>query len=135
MYAGQLVEGGPSEAVTQEPKHPYTRLLLSAAPDPDRIAASAGSSANVSATNATKAVSAAPEAAEPPRSRGEIPSLITPPSGCRFHPRCPHAMPVCRERFPGRTDLGGGRWVHCFLYGDGEGVPSDPAGRSESGRG
>ncbi|HKS69399.1 MAG TPA: ATP-binding cassette domain-containing protein, partial [Ktedonobacterales bacterium] len=42
MYAGQLVEGGPSEAVTQEPKHPYTRLLLSAAPDPDRIAGGAG---------------------------------------------------------------------------------------------
>ena len=37
MYAGQMVEGGPSEAVTQDPKHPYTQLLLSAAPDPDRL--------------------------------------------------------------------------------------------------
>jgi peptide/nickel transport system ATP-binding protein len=71
-------------------------LLISAAPDPGR----------------TSAV--------PFQARGEIPSLITPPSGCRFHPRCPHAMPVCRERFPGRTTLGGGHWTHCFLYGEGE---------------
>ncbi len=51
--------------------------------------------------------------------RGEIPSLINPPGGCRFHPRCPFAMPVCKERFPRRSDLGGGHWTHCFLYGDG----------------
>jgi peptide/nickel transport system ATP-binding protein len=95
MYAGQTVEGGPSDEVIQRPKHPYTQLLISAAPDPQR------------ATDT------------PFRARGEIPSLITPPSGCRFHPRCPHAMPVCRERFPGRTDLGGGHWTHCFLYGEG----------------
>ena len=96
MYAGQSVEGGPSDAVIQAPKHPYTQLLVSAAPDPDRT-----------------------EAATPVPARGEIPSLITPPGGCRFHPRCPHAMPVCRERFPGRTDLEDGRWTHCFLYGEG----------------
>jgi peptide/nickel transport system ATP-binding protein len=97
MYAGQTVEGGPSDAVIEQPKHPYTQLLIDAAPDPDR-------------TGALKPLSA----------RGEIPSLITPPTGCRFHPRCPHAMPVCRERFPARTELGGGRWTHCFLYGDGQ---------------
>lgn len=95
MYAGQVMEGGPSEAVIQQPKHPYTQLLISAAPDPDR-----------------------PEET-PFQARGEIPSLITPPTGCRFHPRCPHAMPVCRERFPGRTNLGNGHWTHCFLYGEG----------------
>ena len=99
MYAGQTVEGGPSEEVIQQPKHPYTQLLISAAPDPDR------SSLNESDKTAS--------------ARGEIPSLITPPTGCRFHPRCPHAMPVCRERFPKRTDLGGGHWTNCFLYGDG----------------
>jgi peptide/nickel transport system ATP-binding protein len=99
MYAGQMVEGGPSEEVIQQPKHPYTQLLLSAAPDPDRIGAGQG-------------------LARLP-ARGEIPSLINPPSGCRFHPRCPHAMPVCSERFPKRTELGGGHWTHCFLYGDG----------------
>jgi peptide/nickel transport system ATP-binding protein len=103
MYAGQTVEGGPSDEVIQRPKHPYTQLLISAAPDPVRHA------------NA------------PILARGEIPSLITPPSGCRFHPRCPHVMDVCRERFPGRTDLGGGHWTHCFLYGDGDGAGSAAA--------
>jgi peptide/nickel transport system ATP-binding protein len=98
MYAGQMVEGGSSEEITQRPKHPYTQLLLSAAPDPDRV--KVGQLATV------------PE-------RGEIPSLINPPTGCRFHPRCPHVMPVCRERFPQKTDLGGGHWTNCFLYGDG----------------
>lgn len=101
MYAGQMVEGGPSEEVTQRPKHPYTRLLLSAAPDPDRLKAGAAGMKEVGA-------------------RGEIPSLINPPTGCRFHPRCPHAMDVCRQRFPKRTDLGGGHWTNCFLYGDGD---------------
>jgi peptide/nickel transport system ATP-binding protein len=99
MYAGQMVEGGPSEEITQQPRHPYTQLLLSAAPDPDRL-------------NAGGQI-------EPLPARGEIPSLVRPPSGCRFHPRCPHVMPVCRERFPKRTDLGNGHWTHCFLYGEG----------------
>jgi peptide/nickel transport system ATP-binding protein len=96
MYAGQTVEGGPSDEVIQRPRHPYTQLLISAAPDPNR-------------TQETSF-----------QARGDIPSLITPPTGCRFHPRCPHAMPVCRERFPGRTSFGAGHWTHCFLYGEGE---------------
>jgi peptide/nickel transport system ATP-binding protein len=102
MYAGQTVEGGLSEEITQRPMHPYTRLLLSAAPDPDRLTGEGG-------------LTRLP-------ARGEIPSLVRPPSGCRFHPRCPHAMPVCRERFPQKTSLGGGHWVNCFLYGDGDSV-------------
>jgi peptide/nickel transport system ATP-binding protein len=107
LYAGQQVEGGPSEAVIQQPRHPYTQLLLSAAPDPDRPAGTAPA---------------------PMPARGEIPSLIQPPSGCRFHPRCPRVMTVCRERVPGRTELGGGHWTHCFLYGEGGGaVASDEA--------
>jgi peptide/nickel transport system ATP-binding protein len=101
MYAGQMVEGGPSEEIIQRPKHPYTQLLLSAAPDPDRLSPDG-------------------ESTTAPPARGEIPSLIHPPTGCRFHPRCPYAMPVCRQRFPRRTDLGGGHWTHCFLHGDGE---------------
>jgi peptide/nickel transport system ATP-binding protein len=101
MYAGQMVEGGPSDEIMQQPKHPYTQLLLSAAPDPERLANIRQGKAALSA-------------------RGEIPSLISPPTGCRFHPRCPHAMPVCKERFPKRTELGGGHWTNCFLYGDGE---------------
>ena len=98
MYAGQMVEGGPSEEVIQAPKHPYTQMLLSAAPDPDRI-------------RKGKNLPMLP-------ARGDIPSLINPPTGCRFHPRCSHAMPVCKQRFPARTDLGNGHWTHCFLYGD-----------------
>jgi peptide/nickel transport system ATP-binding protein len=76
MYAGQVVESGPVEVVTDHPAHPYTQLLLSAAPDPERAA--------------------------PPvlRGRGAPPSLVTPPAGCRFHPRCPHAMAVCAEQTP-----------------------------------
>ena len=101
MYAGQSVEGGPSEEVIQRPRHPYTQLLISAAPDPDRLGPDG------------KQARALP-------ARGEIPSLINPPSGCRFHPRCPHAMEICRQRFPGRTEFGGGHWTHCFLYGEGD---------------
>ncbi|HKD75573.1 MAG TPA: ABC transporter ATP-binding protein [Ktedonobacterales bacterium] len=108
LYAGQMVEGGQSEAVIQTPKHPYTQLLIGAAPDPDRLKEKGE---RLTSTG-----------------RGEIPSLITPPTGCRFHPRCPHAMPVCRERFPAKTDLGSGHWVHCHLYGDsGNGALSSSA--------
>ncbi len=108
MYAGQMVEGGPSEEVTQEPKHPYTQLLISAAPDPERI-------------------KAGEVGMKPVGARGEIPSLITPPTGCRFHPRCPHAMEVCRQRIPQRTELGNGHWTHCFLYGAGTDEKQDVA--------
>jgi len=111
MYAGQMVEGGPSEEVIQRPRHPYTQLLISAAPDPDRLGPDGKSTMTLPA-------------------RGEIPSLISPPGGCRFHPRCPHAMPVCSERFPKRTDLGGGHWTHCFLYGDGE-IDRSPGKKQE----
>src|SRR6266480_5737859 len=94
MYAGQMVEGGPSDEVIQRPKHPYTQLLISAAPNPDNLHAHSDKGVTELTT------------------RGEIPSLIHPPSGCRFHPRCPHAMPVCSQRFPTRTELGGGRWTN-----------------------
>ena len=106
MYAGQRVEGGPTDEIIQRPMHPYTQLLISAAPDPDRLGSGG-------------------QKAHPLPARGEIPSLINPPSGCRFHPRCPHAMEVCRQRFPERTDLGGGHWTHCFLYGEGDALSSD----------
>ncbi|MGH3166173.1 MAG: oligopeptide/dipeptide ABC transporter ATP-binding protein [Trebonia sp.] len=76
MYAGQVVESGPAVAVTDSPAHPYTQLLLSAAPDPERT------------TPVTL------------RGRGAPPSAVRPPSGCRFHPRCPHAMAICAEQAP-----------------------------------
>jgi peptide/nickel transport system ATP-binding protein len=98
MYAGQLVEGGPADSVILSPKHPYTQLLLSAAPDPARMF-KAGQRGMIQIP-----------------ARGEPPSLVNPPSGCRFHPRCPHAMAVCRERIPTRTEVGGEHFSNCFLY-------------------
>ena len=92
MYAGQVVESGPAVALTDEPAHPYTQLLLSAAPDPDRTA--------------------------PPSlaGRGAPPNLIRPPSGCRFHPRCPHAMAVCADAAPPAFTLTGERSNACWLH-------------------
>ena len=93
MYAGELVESGPSETVTREPAHPYTRLLISSAPDPARRTGR-----------------------DPVRDKGQPPSLISPPAGCRFHPRCPLAMPKCSTQAPPRFELGGGHWTRCWLY-------------------
>ena len=92
MYAGQLVEAAPSAELTDHPGHPYTQLLLSAAPDPDR--------------------------ATPPEltTRGAPPSLLAPPSGCRFHPRCPHAMDVCRHKAPPSITVGDGHIAACWLH-------------------
>ncbi|OIV35887.1 dipeptide/oligopeptide/nickel ABC transporter ATP-binding protein [Mangrovactinospora gilvigrisea] len=104
MYAGQMVEGGPKEDVIQRPAHPYTQLLVDASPDPARDRAADGT------------------ADEDGTTLGEPPNLADPPSGCRFRPRCPHAMAVCAEAFPPRTELGGGHWAHCWLHADGSGV-------------
>jgi peptide/nickel transport system ATP-binding protein len=97
MYAGRMVEGGDSETVTQAPAHPYTRLLIASAPDPDRLAG---------VTRVSE------------KAGGEPPSLIVPPSGCRFHPRCPHAMPRCSVDLPPPIpiDDAPGHWAACWLY-------------------
>jgi len=109
MYAGQVAETGPAATVTDEPAHPYTTLLLSAAPDPDRAAplALAG--------------------------RGAPPSLVTPPSGCRFHPRCPHAMAVCAQRTPPAFEVAAGHRSACWLHAAGlSSAESHPlAGRAD----
>ncbi|MFJ1822537.1 ABC transporter ATP-binding protein [Streptomyces sp. NPDC088139] len=107
MYAGRIVEGGDSETVTQRPAHPYTQLLIASAPDPDRVAA---------------------EAEQEDTGSGEPPSLIDPPPGCRFHPRCPKAMERCRTELPPRFDLEGGQWAACWLYADGTEAGHGPAG-------
>jgi peptide/nickel transport system ATP-binding protein len=95
MYAGQVVESGPAEAVTDRPEHPYTQLLLSAAPDPE---------------------TAGPSGRPAFGSRGAPPSLVTPPPGCRFHPRCPHAMTICAEAAPPRIDVADGHQSACWLH-------------------
>ena len=95
MYAGHMVEGAPSEELVSEPAHPYTKLLLSAVPNPkaDRMRIEA---------------------------RGEVPSLVNPPPGCPFANRCPHTMPVCRQVMPGIEQVGMAHWVRCHLYGSGD---------------
>jgi peptide/nickel transport system ATP-binding protein len=90
MYAGQVVESGPAAGVTDSPAHPYTQLLLSAAPDPER------------ATPVTL------------RGRGAPPSAVKPPSGCRFRLRCPYAMPVCEQQ-PPAFPAGSGHIGACWL--------------------
>ena len=95
MYAGQVIEGGDSETVTQEPAHPYTQLLIRSAPDPER------------AHNGVPTVTTAP---------GEPPSLISPPPGCRFAPRCPYAAEKCRTATPPKFDLGASHYAACWLY-------------------
>jgi len=92
MYLGKIVEYGLPADVLKQPKHPYTQALLASAPKLD------GSS---------------PEAI-----RGEPPSLINLPKGCRFEPRCPHAMPKCKQREPGLISKGE-ELVACYLYEDG----------------
>jgi peptide/nickel transport system ATP-binding protein len=99
MYAGRMVEGGDSETVTQRPAHPYTRLLIDSAPDPHRIAGVADDGVE-------------------DRGHGEAPSMIRPPAGCRFHPRCPYAMPRCSAESPPRLEIDDapGHWAACWLF-------------------
>jgi peptide/nickel transport system ATP-binding protein len=99
MYAGQLVESGPAVQVTDYPAHPYTQLLLSAAPDPERV------------TPVTL------------RGAGAPPSAVAPPSGCRFRLRCPHAMAICAERVPPAFPAGDGHVSACWLLDAGHQSP------------
>ena len=98
MYLGKIVECGDARTLARAPKHPYTEALFSAAlpSHPD-------------------------ERREEIILAGEVPSPLNPPSGCRFHPRCPHAMARCAEEGPMLTDVEG-RLVACHLYdGDARG--------------
>jgi len=98
MYAGQIVESGPTERVIQAPAHPYTRLLLDSSPSPD-AATAGGRDSRFTKTDL-----------------GELPSLISPPSGCRFHPRCPHVMDICRTEQPPGLEAADGGWAQCWLH-------------------
>ncbi len=91
MYAGHVVEHGPAEEVLHEPVHPYTRLLLSAVPDPR---------AELSITSS--------DVGEPPR-------VVDPGEGCRFRWRCPLAVPLCGERTPRLTVSSPGHEAACHV--------------------
>lgn len=93
MYLGKIVEVGDKDSIYEDPLHPYAVGLISAIPVPDPK---------------VKKSEAIP--------RGEIPSPINPPSGCRFHPRCPRAFERCPLEEPELKDVGNGRLVACHLY-------------------
>ena len=92
MYAAEVCELGSANKTTQEPLHPYSQALIASIPtvsrDEGRLATIAGSP----------------------------PNMIRPPLGCRFHPRCPHAMDVCRTKSPGFSEKDD-RLLRCWLYG------------------
>ena len=89
MYAGRLVEEGPTRQLFEAPRHPYTRHLVASLP---RIG-------DVSARTSLQ---------------GRPPSLANPPPGCRFHPRCPSAMDICRSQVPVMQSAAPGHRVACF---------------------
>ena len=92
MYAGKIVEEGVIGDVIDKPLHPYTKALLDAIP---RLGAKGVYLRSIP---------------------GDPPNLIAPPSGCRFHPRCPYASEICRIKEPDLKLLGDERRVACHLY-------------------
>ncbi len=100
MYLGRIVETAEVRELYSNPLHPYTQALLAAVPIPN-----------------------------PARRRqrtplsGDVPSPLKPPSGCRFHPRCPRAMPVCQSKSPQAREIETNHWVSCFLHSE----PTDAA--------
>jgi peptide/nickel transport system ATP-binding protein len=95
MYLGQIVEIGENDVIYDDPLHPYTRALLSAVPTVD------------------------PHLAQQRKRivlEGDVPSPINPPTGCRFHTRCPYAFDACSVDAPLMLDVGNGHQVRCHLY-------------------
>ena len=109
MYLGQVAEIGPSDALFRQPAHPYTGALLSSMPsmDPDHR------------------TEVAPLAGDPP-------NPIDPPSGCRFHPRCALAAPVCAQRVPVRTITGPHHVAACLVHEPGSGHPQAAAALAQA---
>lgn len=90
MYLGELVELGPVDSVLSNPRHPYTQSLMSAAPDVDQ-----------------------PGKRERVQLKGDLPSPMNPPSGCKFHTRCPVAIDRCQTEVPQTENLGPGHQAKC----------------------
>ncbi len=94
MYAGDIVEEGPAGRIIASPKHPYTEALVRSIP---KLRSTRGRKEDL------------------PVVWGQVPDLMIPPSGCRFHPRCPYIMEVCREEKPPFYEADGARAL-CYLY-------------------
>ena len=92
MYAGTIVESGPTRQLLEHPKHPYTQGLMASVPKLTGEGVSEGIP-------------------------GRIPNYLDPPSGCRFHPRCTHSMDICDKTQPPLFETGEGHRVACYLYG------------------
>jgi oligopeptide/dipeptide ABC transporter ATP-binding protein len=99
MYAGRLVEVSPVREIFAEPLHPYTQLLIGSLPSLEQKGTFQGIP-------------------------GLPPSVLERPSGCSFHPRCPHAMPRCTVEDPQLQQVRPNRWVACHLYDEAEGKPN-----------
>jgi oligopeptide/dipeptide ABC transporter ATP-binding protein len=95
MYMGRIVEEGPADAVYDSPAHPYTAALLSAVPEPDPLRQRSRNRIVL---------------------RGEIPSPLSPPSGCNFRTRCPFAMDICGKVVPPAFVTPAGSTAHCHLH-------------------
>lgn len=96
MYLGRIVELVESEELYKNPLHPYTQALLTAIPQPNPDVAK----------NRNRIIL-----------KGEIPSPVNPPSGCKFRTRCPYAKDICAEKAPDLTDYGDGHYVACHFAG------------------
>jgi len=104
MYLGKVVEAGDTPTIINKPLHPYTNALIAAVPVPDPDSKRSG-----------QVIS------------GEIPSPIDPPSGCRFHTRCPYAHTRCSYEDPPLVEVEKGHWVACHLIGTGNNGSDQPA--------
>jgi peptide/nickel transport system ATP-binding protein len=91
MYAGNMVEYARTTNIFENPHHPYTGGLLKAVP-------------KIGRTDELQSI------------QGIVPDLVNPPSGCRFHPRCKHAMDICRKDFPPLVEIKSDHYVACYLY-------------------
>ena len=101
MYLGRIVERAPREIFRSSPRHPYTRALLAAVPMPDP---------RRGASSATMT--------------GDVPDPVDPPSGCRFHPRCPYCFRRCTEEQPPLVDIGPEHALACW-HGEGRGIVAE----------
>ncbi len=96
MYGGQIAETAPTSELFKNPLHPYTKGLLASIP-------------RLTGGEIAEGIS------------GTVPDYTEAPSGCRFHPRCPHVMDVCKKQKPSFTEVGKDHFVGCYLYTKGEG--------------